>query len=271
MASEPNAPRSRRALLTAAAGAAGAMAANAAVPFAVSAAPATMLTETANASTAETSIVDSGDRTTAFKATNVGVAPALIASNAAGVATTVGETDPGDPGGITSAAGLYSFSVNDTDAAPYWVTTYTGVYGWSPTFPDAGGFGTGIWGDSDDVGVYGTGSIGAWGGGFIGVRGTGGVGGVGVQAIASSATGIGLTVSGKVVFSRSGRSTIGAGKASVKVTLAGTTTSSRVFAVLHSSRPGRYVRAVVPTTGSFTIYLNTTVASSTYVAWFVLN
>jgi hypothetical protein len=41
--------------------------------------------------------------------------------------------------------------------------------------------------------------------------------------------------------------------------------------VLRSNRSGRYVRAVVPTAGSFTIYLNTTVTSSTYVVWFVLN
>jgi hypothetical protein len=41
--------------------------------------------------------------------------------------------------------------------------------------------------------------------------------------------------------------------------------------VLHSNRASRYVRAVVPTTGSFTIYLNTSVTSATYVAWFVIN
>lgn len=272
MASEPNAPRSRRALLTAAAGGAAAMAASAAMPLTTAAAdPNDVVKEANNPTTNLTSITDSGDRTIAFAVANVGVAPAMLAQNLAGVATSVGETDPSDPGGITSAAGLYSFSTNVTDAAPYWLTTYTGIYGWSPTFPSPNGFGTGVWGDSDDVGVYGSGSIGAWGDGFVGVRGDGGVGGVGVQAVASSATGIGLAVSGKVQFSRSGRATIGAGKASIKVTLAGTTTSSRVFAVLHSNRSGRYVRAVVPTTGSFTIYLNTTVTSSTYVAWFVLN
>ena len=74
-----------------------------------------------------------------------------------------------------------------------------------------------------------------------------------------------------MLFSRSGRATIGAGKSSIRVNLAGVSANSRVFAVLHSNRSGRYVRAVVPTTGYFTIYLNTTVASSTYVAWFVLN
>ena len=80
-----------------------------------------------------------------------------------------------------------------------------------------------------------------------------------------------LQVTGKVRLSRSGRSTIGAGKAQLRVNLAGVSTSSRVFAVFHSNRSGRYVRAVVPTTGYFTIHLNTTVSSSTCVAWFVLN
>jgi hypothetical protein len=271
MALDPNAPRSRRALLAAAAGGAAAVAASAAAPLTVSAAPTPMLTETANASAAETSLGDSGDRTTAFKTTNVGVAPALIAGNAAGVATTIGETDPTDPGGITSAAGVYSYSVNRTDAAKNWATTYTGVYGWSPSFADPSSFGAGVWGDSEDVGVYGSGAIGAWGDGSIGVRGTGGPGGIGVQAIADSSADVALHVVGKFLYSRAGRATIGAGKSTYKVTLAGVTASSRVFAVLHSNRTGRYVRAVVPTTGSFTIYLNTTVTSSSYVAWFVVN
>jgi hypothetical protein len=38
------------------------------------------------------------------------------------------------------------------------------------------------------------------------------------------------------------------------ITLAGVTTSSLVFAVLYSNRSGRYVQAVTPTTGKFTIW-----------------
>jgi hypothetical protein len=41
--------------------------------------------------------------------------------------------------------------------------------------------------------------------------------------------------------------------------------------VLNSNRSGRYVRAVVPASGKFTIYLNSTVSSSTYVAFFVID
>ena len=91
------------------------------------------------------------------------------------------------------------------------------------------------------------------------------------SAIASSATDVALDVRGKVKFSRSGRTNISAGQSSKLITLAGVTTGSKVFAVLHSNRSSRYVRAVVPATGRFRIYLNATVSSTTSVAWFVLD
>ena len=256
MASEPNAPRSRRALLAAAAGAGAAIAANAAVPFTVSAAPTPMLTEQDNPSTAQTSVTQSTAGAVAFK---------------------VRTTNP-DAAALVASTGSETGIQTDTG--------YTGIYSWAPEAPAAVPpatqyEGSGVWGDSPDDGVVGTGGltgvIGAGGsegvlafGGVDGVVGQGGATGAGVRAIGAN-TRVALAVSGKVTFSRSGRATIGAGKSSVRVSLTGTTTSSRVFAVLHSNRSGRYVRAVVPTTGSFTIYLNTTVTSSTYVAWFVIN
>jgi hypothetical protein len=275
MALDPNTPRSRRALLAAAAGGAAAVAASAATPLTAAAAPLPMVTETAMVSAAETSLADTGDRTVAFKTTNLGVAPALLVSNAAGVATTAGETDPSDPGGITSAAGIYAYSVNGTDAQPYWATTYTGIYGWAPAFPTLNGFGSGLWGDSEDVGTYGSGAVGVRGDGLYGMVAASapGAGGAGLLAWGGSGSGadVALDVRGKARFSRSGRATIGAGKSSIKINLTGVSWSSLVFAELRSNRSGRYVRAVVPTTGSFTIYLNIAVASSTYVVWFVVN
>lgn len=71
--------------------------------------------------------------------------------------------------------------------------------------------------------------------------------------------------------SRSGRTALAKGKTSLKVTLGGVTSASKVFAVLASNASGRYVRAVVPTTGSFTVYLNTSLAATAYVTWFVLD
>jgi hypothetical protein len=243
MASDPNAPRSRRALLTAAAGGAAAMAASAAMPLTAAAAPTPMLTEQDNPSVALTSITQTAGGSVAFKArTNNPDAAALVATT-------------GDETGIAAD------------------TSWTGVYGFSPASTVEDVVGAGVWGDSPDFGVIGGGGLGGvFGiGGNAGVVGIGGPGGSGVWALGDTTTDVALRVSGKVQFSRSGRVTLLAGRSTIKITLAGTTTSSRVFAVLHSNRSGRYVRAVVPTTGSFTIYLNTTVTANTFIAWFVIN
>ena len=259
MASEPNAPRSRRALLTAAAGGAAAVAATAAMPFTAAAADGgNVVLGAQNEAETETTIT-----TTTAGAAEVALKVRTVTPNAAALLASTG-----DETGIQTDTG------------------YTGIYSWAPeapvVVPPATQYeGSGVWGDSMDDGVVGTGGlsgvIGAGGsegvlafGGVDGVIGTGGASGAGVRAIGSD-TRNALVVAGKVQFSRSGRATIGAGKSSVKVSRAGISSSSRVFAVLHSNRAGRYVRAVVPTTGSFTIYLNTTVTSSTYVAWFVIN
>ncbi len=161
---------------------------------------------------------------------------------------------------------------------------------------------TGVWGQGGNAssgsstGVYGEGDTGVWGFGGWGVFGASDATGTGVYGFsgasvpaapahtgvfgysdsgtgvyARAATGTALYVNGKAKFSRSGRATIGSGKSSLVVTLAGVTTASLVFAVLYSNRSGRYVRAVAPTTGKFTIYLNAAVTSSTYVSWFVVN
>ena len=181
--------------------------------------------------------------------------------------------------------------------APTELAIPTGTYGEA-----AGADPTGVWGQGgtastgSSTGVYGEGDTGVWGYGGWGVFGASDATGTGVYGVAGpvvpgapantgvfgysdggtgvyakAATGTALYVSGKAKFSRSGRSTIKAGKSSLVVSLAGVTTSSLVFAVLYSSRSGRYVRAVTPTTGKFTIYLNTSVTSSTYVSWFVVN
>ena len=180
----------------------------------------------------------------------------------------------GVQGSSVTAAGLVGWSVDPPEVAGRIPARLHRVYrrlrfGAGGRWRDA--FGSGVWGDSPDVGVYGTGGTGVYGYGDNGVVGESASTAAGVLAIASAATNIGLEVQGKVKFSRSGRATLGAGKSSIKVTLAGTTTGSRVFAVLHTNRTGRWVQSVVPTTGSFTIYLNGTVAGATYIAWWVIN
>lgn len=253
MASEDLRPRSRRALLTAAAGAAGALAASAAMPLSAAAVdPNDVALGAPNTSTAETSITQGTGGVVAFKArTTIDSAAALVGST--GVETAIATN-----------------------------TAFTGVYGFAPTAASSETFATGVWGDSDDVGLYGSGVVGVRGDGVVGIFGRGdaggvgvygqaGAGGFGVQAVGATATDVALSVAGKVQFSRSGRATIGSGRANIRVNLAGVSAASRIFAVLHSNRSGRYVRAVVPSAGYFIIYLNTTVTSSTYVAWFVIN
>ena len=260
MATDIDALRSRRAILAAAAGGAAALAASAAMPLTTVAAPVNRQTESDNATSAPTSVTNSAADSNAFEGHATGTGAGF-----------------GLEGTAVGAAGVFAWSVSDPST--YWdpafdpaVTNYTGVFGSAPGSPDTTAIGTGVWGDSPDVGVYGSGSVGVEGYGGWGVAGFANtsVGSVGVYAEADLPSRA-LFVQGKAHFSRSGRSTIGAGRSSITVNLTGTSSASRVFAVLHSNRAGRYVRAVVPTTGKFTIYLNTTVTAATYVAWFVLD
>jgi len=249
-------PRSRRALLAAAAGGAAALAAQAALPLtAMAANPNDVVLGTANASTATTSIANSTDGSNSFAVTSVGLG--------IGVSATSGGT-----------AGVRGISVDGTNAASTTEMAYTGAYGWSPTLPADDGFGVGVWGDSEEVGVYGSGSVAVYGfsDGGIGVIGeTTSTTTPAIIAFGATASSPALEVNGKVKFNRAGRKTIGAGKSTLIVNMAGVTSTSKVLAVLNSNRSSRYVRAVVPATGKFTIYLNSSVSSSTYVAYFVFD
>jgi hypothetical protein len=258
MASEElTTPRSRRALLAAAAGAAGAFVAQAALPLTAAAAPANMQTEQNNVTTAMTSITDSGADSTA------------LAVHATGTGTGYGlEATSLDAGGVVG----WSISAPD----PAWFqpafTAYTGVFGSAPAYIDSSQSATGVWGDSPDIGVLGTGGSGVVGYGYVGVEGDANdnAGSVGVWAYAP-ATGVALKVTGKVSLSRSGRKAMSSGKSAVAVYLGGVTVGSKVFAVLATSESGRWVRAVVPAAGKFTVYLNTALTSSAVVSWFVLD
>ena len=236
---------SRRAILTAAAGGAAALAVSGlAKPFPAAAAAVNMQTESTNATSLPTGVsnstADSG---------------ALFGTADSGYGVRGVSTDISAPATHTDNVGLLGVAGDPTvlDGFP---KGPAGVYGWSPASPDVNLFGTGVWGDSEEYGVFGSGAIGVDGWGDIGVL-----------AEAKDPSSLALVVSGRAEFTRSGRSTISSGSAAKTVSLAGCTTSTLVFAVLASNRSGRYVRAVVPTTGSFKIYLNTSVTKSTYVVW----
>jgi hypothetical protein len=248
------APRSRRALLAAAAGGAAALAASAALPLTTMAAdPNDVVKGLVNATTQTTGIDNSTPDSIAFSGSAQG--------NGYGVQAMSG-------GG---GAAVFAFSLTPPPGWEQSNGSHTGVFGWSPASSDPNVGGAGVWGASDDFGVYGTGSIGVLGSGDVGVWAESTSTSAALVAVAKSPTDLALDVRGKVKFSRAGRSTIGAGKSSISITLAGVSSGSRIFAVLHSNRPGRWVSAVVPVTGKFSIYLNTSVTSATYVAWFVIN
>lgn len=252
MADEAAAPRSRRALLAAAAGAAGALAASAALPLSAAAIdPNDVVKGIDNPTTATTSVTNATADSTSFAGNAIGLGHGVVGTS-------------------TGEAGVFAWSMSAPLLFAPGDTAFTGVFGSAPADP-VNALGTGVWGDSPDTGVYGTGSLGVLGFGGIGVKGDAfGTGGIGVYAY-GDATQTALYVDGKVTFRRSGRSTVGSGRSNVKVTLAGVNSGSRIFAMLHSNRTGRWVQSVVPVSGSFTIYLNGTVSSATYVAWFALN
>jgi hypothetical protein len=263
MAIEETSTRTRRSLLAAAAGAAGALAAAAAVPASIHAAdPDDVVKGVDNATTATTSVTNgAADLSTALAGHTTGTGAGF-----------------GLEGTSTATAGVVGWSVS----APDWgditfdptVIANSGVYGWAPEGDgETTLYGTGVWGDSPDTGVFGTGSTGVWGYGGFGVAGQANSlsGSVGVFAIATSNSTFALWAEGKVHFKRSGRKSVSSGKSSVSVTLSGVTSSSKVFAVLATSESGRWVRAAVPASGKFTVYFNASLRSSASVSWFVLD
>ena len=168
-------------------------------------------------------------------------------------------------GSSQSATGVYAFSASLSQPAlvARGSSGGAGVFGFAgegapPTTPL-------------DTGVYGlaTGYAQRPATAAVGVHGRSTVG-TGVHAQAD-AGGTALRVSGKAVFSRSGTITIGAGKSSVTKSVAGLTSSSLVFAVVRSGAAGVWVRKVSPGSGSFTVYLNKAVSSSTLLNWIVFN
>jgi len=235
---------SRRAILTAAAGGAAALAVSSlAKPFPAGAVAANMQTETDNATTAPTGVTNAtADSGGLFGTSGTGYGVQGKSSDISSSSTHE------DNVGVLGIAG--------TTAPTGFAKGPAGVYGWSPTSEDPLTFGTGVWGDSEEYGVFGSGGI-----------GVGGWGGIGVLAEAADASSRALVVAGRAEFTRSGKTTIASGAAKKKVGLAGCTSSTLVFGVLGSNRSGRYVRAVVPSTGYFYIYLNTAVSSATFVVW----
>lgn len=277
-------PPSRRAILGAAIGAAVAAVASAfGRPAAVVAADGDpLICGQSNSASAMTSLTMSGQsQYAAFGISSssteralyvVGGSEAAVEASGTNVGVRGSGTIIGVQGGSQTGTGVRGTS----EAANYGAVEGRGpigVAGWGGTTPGllSTMAGTGVYGTGTATGIRGeaAGGTGVHGSGsVVGVRGDT-TSGTGVKATAT--TGVALDVVGRARFSRARRVTIAAGRSSLKVTLAGVTTSSLVFAVLRSQRSGVWVRAVVPASGYFTIYLNKAPLSSTYVVYFVVN
>jgi hypothetical protein len=266
-----DAPRSRRALLLAAAGAAGAAAASMAIPATtLGADPNDVVKNTENVTTALTAIAQGTTDTDAFAAYGNGTGVGVI-----------GTTDLAQNAGVVGLRGDSSGSAYATQ--PFELDA--GVYGYaSGTNASAGILGEGM------TGVYAYGDIGLFADGdTIGVFAMARPNGAAVHAHAGSGSApasltnvallgtvtsksqAGLHAKGRVQLpDRSGRVTFKAGDKTKSVSVASATSSNYAFAVLNTNRTGIYVRAVVPASGKITIYLNKAPSSSTSVAWVLL-
>lgn len=200
-------------------------------------------------------------------------------------------TSTADPGLVVETNGALGLSVSGHTTGLAGGGNTTGVRGDGGIYGVYGSSGgTGVWGTSTvGTGVYGenTGSTG------VGVEGkTAGNGsavyglatgsGVGVNGEATTATGTGvfahsasgtaLAVTGTAHFSQSGLALVPSGSKNVNVTMSGVTTASMILATVQQSG-GFYVKYAVPSSGSFTIYINKAPTSpkTVKVAYFVLS
>ena len=249
--------RTRRSLLTAAAGGAAALAVGAIKPGAVAAGVAEpVIQDTDNATVAPTGVTNSTADSTA-----------LYGTGSTGIGVQGRSTDTSDPESDLRSAGVVGIAGDDANVNAN--IALTGVYGVSDASPVPDVLtAAGVWGESPDWGVIGSGSGGVLGDGFFGVLGGSATpGGVGVFGIGDDPDAFGLVVDGRAMFSRSGRATVNAGKKKKVVNLAGCTANTLVIAVLAQNRASRYVRAAVPEAGKFTIYLNNDVGKNTKVSW----
>ena len=283
--------RSRRSLLAAAAGGAAALAVNAALPASVvRATSGTMEYGADNVADAATTLSTAAglDGAAVMSFTNSAAAAGSdgVRGVSTGGATDVDLTTHGGSGvraeGTSFGQGVYAVSGSAAGVATD--THLTGVYGYAAHSDDLQWSGSGVWGDSPDTGVFGSGYYGVYGaGGFgvygftqagktgVGVYGDGDVAGTGLYGYSGS--GYGLVVEGRFrLANKSGKFSVAKGRSSyAKTGLVGVTSSSIVIAVLQNVPSGTWIRAAVPGSGKITIYFNRTLPSTAVVGWMVLN
>jgi hypothetical protein len=299
VAIDPTTPRSRRSLLAGALGGAGLLVANAlgkANPVAAANGDPVLLgqgtTATQNAATAPTVVNATGaNAVVGLSTTAIGVFGRSTGPGTGRSTGVVGAT--GNGSGIADdidQTGVYGFADDSVEAAGVWGDTSqgTGVVGTGDWGVYGSGF-VGVVGNADAAsnGVYGfagdeeilapiapAGVLGIAGvGAPTGVRGHAAAGATyGMVASASSMSQTALYVAGKLKLYKSGRVAIGSTATTKSVSMAGVTTSSYVIATLQTvATSGCYIRAVVPGTNTFTIYLSRTPGKTVYVGYVVVN
>lgn len=189
-----------------------------------------------------------------FGTTGSTTLPAIGGQNTGGKVGVHGYAGPGTPPAPTAETGVEGVSNISAQANGVYGHSTVGAGVWGATGGGLGVIGTAD-GDVDGngVGVYAFGPIGLY------AEGPGG--------------GLAAQFAGPTFFTESGKVTISSGSSIVVPIPNGLRPSSLVLAVLHSNRGGIWVRAVVPNVaaGTATIYLNTSVPSATFIAWFVVN
>jgi hypothetical protein len=186
--------------------------------------------------------------------TGAGSLPAITGQNTTGMVGVQGFGGTGPPPAPTEETGVEG--VCDISAQANGVAGRSGV-------------GAGVWGSTGGgIGVIGT-ADGDTEGSGVGLYGFGPIG----LYSESPAGGLAAQFAGPTVFMLSGKTTITSGSSKVVAIPDGLRPQSLVLAVLHTNRPGVWVRSVVPNVaaGTATIYLNTSVTSATFIAWFVVN
>ena len=160
--------RSRRSILAAAAAGAAAAAAASIAPPKVAAASTTVMTEVDNPTNGPmTSISNASALDGAFGASAGGSGTGILAQSATGVGSWGQSSDTTNPSTNTRNAGLVGLAGDAGSVADN--VSLTGVYGYSDASQVEGFVGAGVWGDSPDIGVVGTGATGVQGIGTWGV------------------------------------------------------------------------------------------------------
>ncbi len=250
MSLDPDARRSRRSILAAAAGAASAIAVTKlGGPDPAAAVSTALLTEVDNPVAALTTMTGNG--VNILKLVTGTQATALWATSGSGAAVAAQtESGVGVEASATSGIAVECSSTSNMGMSAS-STSSVAVRGWSTT-------GTGLMG-------------------HVGSATPSPVSGVALLGSVSSKGQVGLRAAGRVQLpDRSGRATILAGKAYVDVDVrsrGGLAGTPLLFANLMTYRSGVHVAAVranYPGSGRFRIYLNRAVAFSTSVSWLII-